>query len=54
MVHRPQRSRKAAKAIFVLRAMFVAPPGREKKAARKAERRFKIAYPKHSRAWMTI
>ncbi len=54
MVRRQQPSRKAAKAVFILRAMFAAPPGREKKAAKKAARKFRIAYPKHSRAWMTI
>jgi hypothetical protein len=47
------RSRKAAKILFVLRAIMNAKPGREKRCAKRARREFRRIHPKGSTSWMT-
>jgi hypothetical protein len=43
------RTRRQEKALFVLRAMMAAKPGKQKKAAKRASRLFKKAFPKEGR-----
>lgn len=43
---RTPRDRRAAKALCVMRAIFNAKPGKEKKAVRRALKRFKAEHPK--------
>lgn len=44
------RERRAEKALCMLRAMMAAKPGKEKKAARRALKRFKSDHPKRRAA----
>ncbi len=46
------RTRKAAKALFVLRAIMDAKPGREKRAIKRARRDFRRLHPKGRTTWM--
>lgn len=48
---RPPPTRKAAKAIFVLRAMMASRPGREKRAEKRALKDFRRLHPKGSNSW---
>ena len=43
---RTPRSRRAEMSLCVLRAMFNAKPGKERKAAKRAKKAFKAAHPK--------
>lgn len=47
------RTRKAAKVLFVLRAIMDAKPGREKRAEKRARRDFRRLHPKGGTSWMT-
>lgn len=47
------RTRKAAKVLFVMRAIMNSKPGREKRCARRAAREFRRIHPKGSTSWMT-
>jgi len=44
------RDRRAEKSLCVMRAIFDAKPGKEKKAVRRALKRFKAEHPKACRA----
>jgi len=48
---RPPPTRKAAKVLFVLRAMMASRPGKEKRAARRALKEFRRRHPKGSTTW---
>ncbi|MFZ3481952.1 hypothetical protein [Sphingomonas sp. 3-13AW] len=51
---RAPRSRKAARGLFVLRAMLAAKPSKMKRARKRAYKRFRKLHPKGSTSWLTI
>lgn len=48
------RTRKAARTIFVMRAIMASRPGREKRTLKRALKDFRRLHPKGSISWATI
>lgn len=47
-------TRKAAKAIFVLKAVMASRPGKGKRTAKRALKEFRRRHPKGSTSWATV